>query len=141
LGSAPSPLGGEGRGGGGASEITSEAGPEGPTPSPSPRGGGGQDDPLMIVKRVEALGRVLATDAGEHLLGGVRLAISILRIEEKRDNTSYDEPPNRNLLVQGEEKALATAIDRAEAQAKLAVESEDFEAAMRAIAKLRGPID
>jgi glycyl-tRNA synthetase beta chain len=95
----------------------------------------------MIVRRVEALGRFLETEDGEHLLVGVKRAISILRIEEKRDNASYDEPPNRNLLVQGEEKALATAIDRAEAQAKMAVESEDFEAAMRAIAKLRGPID
>jgi glycyl-tRNA synthetase beta chain len=27
-----------------------------------------------------------------------------VRIEEKRDGTSYDAPPNRNLLVQGEER-------------------------------------
>ena len=102
---------------------------------------GGQDDLLMIVKRVEALARFLGTEDGEHLLTGVKRAINIVRIEEKRDNASYDEPPDRNLLVQGEEKALATAIDRAEAQARMAVGSEDFEAAMRAIAKLRGPID
>ncbi|HUE45302.1 MAG TPA: glycine--tRNA ligase subunit beta, partial [Aestuariivirgaceae bacterium] len=100
-----------------------------------------QRDLLMIVKRVEALARFLGTEDGEHLLAGVKRAINIVRIEETRDNTSYDEPPDRNLLVQGEEKALATAIDRAEAQAKIAVEAEDFEAAMRAIAKLRGPID
>jgi glycyl-tRNA synthetase beta chain len=100
-----------------------------------------QDDLLMIVKRVEALGRFLETEDGEHLLVGVKRAINIVRIEEKRDGISYDEPPNRHLLVQGEEKALATAIDRAEAQARIAVEAEDFEAAMRAIAKLRGPID
>jgi glycyl-tRNA synthetase beta chain len=102
---------------------------------------GEQDDLLMIVKRVEALARFLGTEDGEHLLTGVKRAINIVRIEEKRDKASYDEPPDRNLLVQGEEKALATAIDRAEAQAKIAVEAEDFEAAMRAIAKLRGPID
>jgi glycyl-tRNA synthetase beta chain len=102
---------------------------------------GNQDDLLLIVKRVEALARFLATEDGEHLLIGVKRAINIVRIEEKRDATGYDEPPNRNLLVQGEEKALATAIDRAEAQARIAVEAEDFEAAMRAIAKLRGPID
>jgi glycyl-tRNA synthetase beta chain len=142
---APSPLGGEGRGGGGEADPNSDPTP----PSPSPRGGGErgprgagvQDDLLMIVKRVEALGRFLETEDGEHLLVGVKRAINIVRIEEKRDGISYDEPPNRHLLVQGEEKALATAIDRAEAQARIAVEAEDFEAAMRAIAKLRGPID
>jgi glycyl-tRNA synthetase beta chain len=102
---------------------------------------GGQDDLLMIVKRVEALGRFLETEDGANLLAGVKRAINIVRIEEKRDATSYDAAPDRQLLVQGEERALATAIDRAEAQAKLAVEAEDFEAAMRAIAKLREPID
>jgi glycyl-tRNA synthetase beta chain len=102
---------------------------------------GGQDDLLMIVRRVEALGRFLETEDGANLLAGVKRAINIVRIEEKRDATSYDAPPDRQLLVQGEERALATAIDRAEAQAKLAIESEDFEAAMRAIAKLREPID
>ena len=137
----PSPLGGEGQGGGGAEDASADPGPAGPTPDPSPRRGGGRDDLLMIVRRVEALARFLGTEDGEHLLTGVKRAINIVRIEEKRDNTSYDEPPDRNLLVQGEEKALATAIDRAEAQAKIAVEAEDFEAAMRAIAKLRGPID
>ena len=95
----------------------------------------------MIVRRVEALGRFLDTEDGGHLLAGVKRAINIVRIEEKRDGVSYDAPPDRNLLVQGEEKALASAIDRAEAQAKMAVDAEDFEAAMRAIAKLRGPID
>lgn len=102
---------------------------------------GGQDDLLLIVKRVEALGRFLATEDGEHLLIGVKRAINILRIEEKRDGRSYDGPPDDNLLVQGEEKALATAIRRAEAQARKALEAEDFEAAMRAIAKLRSPVD
>jgi glycyl-tRNA synthetase beta chain len=95
----------------------------------------------MIVKRVEALGRFLETEDGANLLAGVKRAINIVRIEEKRDAASYDAAPDRQLLVQGEERALATAIDRAEAQAKLAVEAEDFEAAMRAIAKLREPID
>ena len=95
----------------------------------------------MIVRRVEALGRFLDTEDGEHLLTGVKRAINIVLIEEKRDGRSYDDAPDPNLLVQGEEKALATAIGRAEAQAKLAVEAEDFEGAMRAIAKLREPID
>jgi glycyl-tRNA synthetase beta chain len=132
---APSPLAGEGRGGGADAEAIS-------SPIPSPKGEGEPlDDLLMIVRRVEALDRFLKIDDGEHLLIGVKRAINILRIEEKRDGRAYDDPPDRNLLVQAEEKALASAIERAEAQAKKAIEEEDFEAAMRAMARLREPVD
>jgi glycyl-tRNA synthetase beta chain len=43
--------------------------------------------------------------------------------------------------VKGEEKALYSAITIASGQATKAIEAEDFEAAMAAIAKLRGPVD
>ena len=39
------------------------------------------------------------------------------------------------------EKALADALDAAEPKAATAIEAEDFEAAMAALASLRGPID
>lgn len=39
------------------------------------------------------------------------------------------------------ERALVSALDRAEPAAKAAVEAEDFRAAMAALASLRGPID
>ncbi len=45
----------------------------------------GGDDLLMIVRRVDALGRFLDTEDGEHLLTGTKRAINILRIEEKKD--------------------------------------------------------
>jgi glycyl-tRNA synthetase beta chain len=102
---------------------------------------GGQDDLYIMMKRVEALARFLDTDDGQNLLSGVRRASNILKIEEKRDGRRYDGVPDKNLLVQGEEKALASAIDRAEAQARVAIANEDFESAMRAIAKLRAPVD
>lgn len=102
---------------------------------------GGQDDLLMIVRRVEALGKFLDTEDGKNLLAGVKRASNILRIEEKKDGRRYDGLPDKNLLMQGDEKALASAIDRAEALARKAVEAEDFEAAMSAIAKLREPVD
>jgi glycyl-tRNA synthetase beta chain len=102
---------------------------------------GGEDDLLMMVRRVAALDRFLATDDGRNLLGGVKRATNIIRIEESKDRRSYSGLPNGKMLVQAEEKALATAIASAEAQARKAVEAEDFEAAMRAIAKLRAPID
>ena len=99
----------------------------------------GGDDLVMIVARVDALGRFLDTEDGANLLVGTKRAINILRIEEKKDGKSYDQPPN--LLTLPEEKALAKAVDDVERNAASAVAREDFEAAMAAMAKLRAPVD
>jgi glycyl-tRNA synthetase beta chain len=101
----------------------------------------GGDDLLMIVRRVEALGLFLDTEDGEHLLTGTKRAINILRIEEKKDACSYDQPPDASLLKQPEERALAKTVDEVERTAAAAVAKEDFEAAMAAMAKLRAPVD
>jgi len=102
---------------------------------------GNQDDLLMIVKRVEALSRFLDTDDGKNLLTGVKRAANILKIEEKKDGRTYAGDVHVIELIKGEEKALHSAITVATGQARLAVGHEDFEAAMTAIAKLRGPVD
>jgi glycyl-tRNA synthetase beta chain len=102
---------------------------------------GGQDDLLMVVRRVEALSKFLDTDDGKNLLSGVKRAANILRIEEKKDGRTYSGDVHPQQLIKGEEKALHSAITQAAAQARKAVEHEDFEAAMRAIAKLRVPVD
>ena len=102
---------------------------------------GNQDDLLMIVRRVEALSKFLETDDGKNLLAGVKRASNILKIEEKKDGRNYSGDPRIDQLIKGEEKALHTAITIATGQARKAVNEEDFEAAMRAIAKLRGPVD
>lgn len=99
------------------------------------------DDLLMIVARVEALGKFLDTDDGANLLAGVKRAQNILRIEEKKDKQSFDGAPDSKLLKDAEEKALAKAIDEASKAASAAVEKEDFEGAMSAMAKLRKPVD
>jgi glycyl-tRNA synthetase beta chain len=101
----------------------------------------GGDDLLMIVRRVEALGRFLGTEDGEHLLTGTKRAINILRIEEKKDGASYDQAPDPSLLKRIEEKALAKAVDEVEQAAAAAVAREDFAAAMAAMALLRRPVD
>ncbi len=102
---------------------------------------GGQDDLLMVVRRVEALSKFLETDDGKNLLAGVKRAANILRIEEKKDDKKYSGDVNPAQLIKGEEKALHSAISQASALARKAVEHEDFEGAMRAIAKLRAPVD
>ncbi|AXK83403.1 glycine--tRNA ligase subunit beta [Pseudolabrys taiwanensis] len=101
----------------------------------------GQDDLLMIVRRVEALGKFLDTDDGKNLLAGVKRASNILGIEEKKDKRSYSGAPDAALLVEPEEKALASAIAAAKAEANAAVAKEDFAAAMSVLAKLRPAVD
>lgn len=102
---------------------------------------GGQDDLLMIVRRVEALGKFLETDDGKNLLAGIKRASNILGIEEKKDKRSFDGAPDAALYSLAEEKALAKAIGEVKAEASAAVAKEDFAAAMSAMAKLRPPVD
>jgi glycyl-tRNA synthetase beta chain len=103
--------------------------------------GEGSDDLLLIVRRVEALGKFLATDDGASLLAGYKRAANILRIEEKKDGTSYVKKPDPQLYLQPEERQLATAINVVKDEAAQAVAREDFEGAMAAIAKLRADVD
>jgi glycyl-tRNA synthetase beta chain len=101
----------------------------------------GQDDLLMIVRRVEALGKFLDTDDGKNLLAGTKRASNILAIEEKKDKRTFDGAPNPALHSLAEEKALAKAIDQLKTEASAAVAKEDFAGAMSASARLRPAVD
>ncbi|MEA2941719.1 MAG: glycyl-tRNA synthetase beta chain [Bradyrhizobium sp.] len=96
---------------------------------------------VMIVDRVEALGKFLDTDDGKNLLAGTKRAANILRIEEKKDGRAYDGAPDAALYSLDEEKALAKAIDQVKVEAGAAVAQEDFAGAMSAMAKLRPAVD
>jgi glycyl-tRNA synthetase beta chain len=100
-----------------------------------------QDDLVLVVRRVEALAVLLDTEDGKNLLAGYKRAANILRIEEKRDSTTYDGSPDETLYILPEEVALALAIADAKEQATRAVAEEDFAAAMRAMASLRPHVD
>jgi glycyl-tRNA synthetase beta chain len=100
-----------------------------------------QDDLLMIIRRVEALGKFLDTDDGKNLLAGTKRASNILAIEEKKDNRTFDGAPNPALYKLTQEKALAKAIDQVKSEATAAVAKENFAAAMSAMAKLRPAVD
>ncbi|MHC6157626.1 glycine--tRNA ligase subunit beta [Bradyrhizobium elkanii] len=102
---------------------------------------GGQDDLLLVVRRVEALGKFLDSDDGKNLLAGTKRAGNILSIEEKKDKRTFDGAPDAALYRLDEEKALAVAIDQVKAEASAAVAKEDFAAAMSAMAKLRPAVD
>ncbi len=102
---------------------------------------GGQDDLLLVVRRVEALGKFLDTDDGKNLLAGTKRASNILSIEEKKDKRTFDGAPDAGLYKLPEEKALAVAIDQVKREAAAAVQKEDFATAMSAMAKLRPAVD
>jgi glycyl-tRNA synthetase beta chain len=103
----------------------------------------GQDDLLMVVRRVEALSTFLETDDGKNLLAGYKRAANILRIEEKKDGRAYDAAPDAGLAARGEpeEQALAEALAAARQTASAAVAAEDFAGAMQALSTLRAPVD
>jgi glycyl-tRNA synthetase beta chain len=101
----------------------------------------GQDDLLLIIRRVEALAKFLATEDGSNLLAGYKRATNIIRIEEKKDQRPYHGKPDPQLYLQKEERELAVSIAAAKHEAEAAVSREDFEAAMHAIATLRPFVD
>jgi len=102
---------------------------------------GGQDDLVLLVRRVEALQAFLTTEDGKNLLAGTKRAANILRIEEKKDGTTYAADVDTSLLTAPEEKSLSAAIDAVLPRIEAAIAAEDFAAAMTALAALRAPVD
>jgi glycyl-tRNA synthetase beta chain len=101
----------------------------------------GQDDLVLVVRRIQALGKFLDTEDGKNLLAGYKRATNIIRIEEKKDAREYVGKPDPQFYRQAEEWELAKAIDAVGAEANAAVAREDFAAAMLAMAKLRPHVD
>jgi glycyl-tRNA synthetase beta chain len=95
---------------------------------------------LAIVRRVEALGALLDTDAGRNLLAGTKRAANILAAEQKK-GTAVAETVNLALFRHPAETALFDAVNHAEKTAGEAIEKQDYSAAMRALAALREPVD
>ncbi len=97
---------------------------------------------LLVVRRVEALGKLLETEDGKSLLAGYKRAANILRAEEKKDGEdAFEAPADAARLVEPSEKALHAALHAAETEANAALDKQDYAAAMRAMAKLRAPVD
>jgi glycyl-tRNA synthetase beta chain len=102
---------------------------------------GGQDDLLMVVRRVEALAKFLNTDDGKNLLAGTKRASNILSIEEKKDKRSFDGMPNPALMISPIEKHLWSTIRSAVTEANGFIKTEDFEMAMESLSTLRSAVD
>ncbi|WP_119679098.1 glycine--tRNA ligase subunit beta [Indioceanicola profundi] len=105
---------------------------------------GGQDDLVLLLKRVEALAGFVTSEDGANLLVAYRRAANILRIEEKKDGRSYgQQKADPMLLAQGqpEEQALFGALNDAAAELEPLLAAEDFTGAMRLLSGLRAPVD
>jgi glycyl-tRNA synthetase beta chain len=101
----------------------------------------GDDDLVRIVRRVEALDAFLATDDGANLLAGSKRAANILRAEAKKGELPTG-MVQTGLPNQPEaESALAFAVASASTAVDTALQTEDFAAAMTALAALRAPVD
>ena len=103
----------------------------------------GEDDLVLIVKRVEALGAFLETEDGATLLAGYRRAANILKAEEKKGALPGGGAVDAKLIGKGpaEEQALWKALGAAEAALEAPLKAEDFAGAMTVLAGLRAPVD
>jgi len=97
----------------------------------------GDDDLVRIVSKVNALSGFLGTEDGKNLLAGYKRAVNILKAEEKKGALPAGEP----VAAPGEEGALFAAAGHMEVEVGKALAKEDYEAAMQALAALRGPVD
>ncbi len=101
----------------------------------------GNDDLTLLVKRATALSETLKTEDGANLLQGFKRANNILSQAEAKDGVEYSFGADPKFAETDEERALFTALDKAEAAITPAMQAEDFGTAMAAMAALRAPID
>lgn len=96
------------------------------------------DDIVRLIARVRALQTFVDGEDGANLLAAYRRASNIVRIEEKKDGVRYHGEAMAALLEQDEERALYEGLREAGTRIADALEAEDFQGAMTALAALRG---
>ncbi len=100
---------------------------------------GGEDDLVRLLARVKALQAFVETTEGTDLIAGYKRAANILKKEGAAEAAA--DQKNLSYTPENAEKALIDSLAEAEPRARAAVEAEDFEGAMAALASLRDPID
>jgi glycyl-tRNA synthetase beta chain len=103
----------------------------------------GEDDLVLITKRVEALGAFLGTEDGANLLAGYKRAANILKAEEKKGALPDHLIVDGALIDAGaeEEIHLHQTLGQVRHDIEEPLKNEDFETVMTELAKLRGPVD
>ena len=103
----------------------------------------GEDDLVLITRRVEALGAFLDTEDGATLLAGYKRAANILKAEEKKGALPENLTVDAALIKKGpkEEQALYAALTAVRKAIAAPLKAEDFAGAMGELARLREPVD
>jgi glycyl-tRNA synthetase beta chain len=95
---------------------------------------GGEDDLVRLLARVHALQAFVGTEDGVNLLAGYKRAANILKKETWQ-------PLPQTYMAEPDEALLGAALAEAAPKVEAGIASEDFTAAMAALASLRAPID
>ena len=103
----------------------------------------GEDDLVLITKRVGALGDFLGTEDGKNLLAGYKRAANILKAEEKKGALPETLVVDGALIDAGPEVAvhLHQTLGQVRRDIEGPLEAEDFAAVITHLAKLRAPVD
>ncbi|MFO6463979.1 glycine--tRNA ligase subunit beta [Jannaschia sp. KMU-145] len=99
------------------------------------------DDLTDLVARARALNAMIQTEDGANLLQGYKRAKNILDQAQAQDGVEYSYGGDAKLAETDEERALFAALAEARPRIDAAMASEDYTAAMSALACLRAPID
>ena len=102
---------------------------------------GTEDDLVRLLARVEALTAFLGSEDGANLLAAYRRAMNIVRIEAKKDGAPITGEVEESRLDVPEEQALAATLAGVRTDVGIAVQAEDYTAAMAALSRLRQPVD
>ncbi len=101
----------------------------------------GEDDLVRLLSQVSALQSFIETDDGENLLAAYKRAGNIVRIEEKKDKTSYASEVKESQLSERQEKDLFAALAKVNVEVEAKLAEENYQEVMVAIASLRAPLD
>ena len=101
----------------------------------------GEDDLVLVLARVDALGEFLSCDDGANLLVAYTRAANILKIEEKKDGKSYTGNPDPVLLEETDEKALFEKLRDIGPKITAFILDEKYTEIMEELANARPEID
>ena len=102
---------------------------------------GGEDDLVRLLARVDALAEFLKSEDGANLLIAYRRAANIVRIEEKKDGSSYGGNIELEDLGASDAEVLFKSLNAVDLQVQDALGDEDYSGAMKALATLRHSVD
>lgn len=101
-----------------------------------------ENDTIYVLKqRAFALEAFIQGDDGEDLLAAYKRASNIVRIEEEKDQQSYQGSVTPSLFRQDQEKNLIQALEKTKEPLDMLMDNQNFEGAMHQLSKLRSLVD